>query len=158
MSAFLLNLLLALAWMALTGRFTLVNFAFGFAIGYGALWLAQRVLGPSSYFGKARRFLGFVLFFLWEVLKANLQVAYIVLHPRSRLRPGVIAVPLDARTDAEITLLANLITLTPGTLSIDVSADRKVLYVHTLDMGDNPARFRREIKEGLERRLLEVMR
>lgn len=158
MSVFLLNLLLALAWMALTGRFTLVNFAFGFAIGYGALWLAQRVLGPSSYFGKARRFLGFVLFFLWEVLKANLQVAYIVLHPRSRLRPGVIAVPLDARTDAEITLLANLITLTPGTLSIDVSADRKVLYVHTLDMGDNPARFRREIKEGLERRLLEVMR
>lgn len=158
MSAFLLNLLLALAWMALTGRFTLVNFAFGFAIGYGALWLAQRVLGPSSYFGKARRFVGFVFFFLWEVVKANLQVAYIVLNPRHRLRPGVIAVPLDARTDAEITLLANLITLTPGTLTIDVSADRKVLYIHTLDMGDDPARFRREIKEGLERRLLEVMR
>lgn len=158
MSAFLLNILLALAWVALTGRFDTLNFVFGFALGYGALWLAQRVLGPSSYFGKARRFLVFVLFFLWEVFRANLQVAYAVLHPRYRLRPGVIAVPLDARSDAEITLLANLITLTPGSLTIDVSADRKVLYVHTLDMGDDPARFRREIKEGFERRLLEVMR
>jgi multicomponent Na+:H+ antiporter subunit E len=74
------------------------------------------------------------------------------------MHPGVIAVPLDARTDAEITLLANLITLTPGTLSIDVSADRKVLYIHTMDLGDDPVRFRREIKEGFERRLLEVMR
>ncbi len=158
MSAFLLNILLALAWVALTGRFQMVNFAFGFALGYGALWLAQRVLGPSSYFGKARRFLGFLLFFLWEVVKANLQVAYIVLNPRYRLRPGVIAVPLDARSDTEITLLANIITLTPGSLSIDVSADRKVLYLHTLDMGDDLGRFRREIKEGLERRLLEAMR
>ncbi|MDW8098160.1 MAG: Na+/H+ antiporter subunit E [Anaerolineae bacterium] len=158
MSAFLLNLLLALAWVALTGRFNVINFVFGFLLGYVALWLAQRVLGPSSYFGKAYRSVGFLLFFLWEVFKANLQVAYIVFNPRYRLRPGVIAVPLDARTDAEITLLANLITMTPGTLSIDVSADRKVLYVHTLDMGDDPDRFRREIKEGFERRLLEVMR
>lgn len=158
MSAFLLNILLALAWVALTGRFNMVNFAFGFALGYGVLWLAQRVLGPSSYFGKARRFLGFVLFFLWEVFKANLQVAYIVLNPRYPLQPGIIAVPLDARSDTEITLLANIITLTPGTLSIDVSADRKVLYVHTLDMGDDPGRFRRRIKEGFERRLLEVTR
>jgi len=158
MSAFLLNVLLALAWVALTGRFNMGNFAFGFVLGYGALWLAQRVLGPSSYFGKARRVVGFVLFFLWEVIKANLQVAYIVLNPRYRMHPGVVAVPLDARTDAEITLLANLITLTPGSLSIDVSADRKVLYIHTMDLGDDPARFRREIKEGFERRLLEVMR
>lgn len=158
MSAFLLNILLALAWVALTGRFTTVNFAFGFALGYGTLWLAQRILGPSSYFGKARRFLGFVLFFLWEVFKANLRVAYIVLNPRYRLRPGVVAVPLDARSDAEITLLANLITMTPDSLSIDVSADRKVLYIHTMDIGEDPVRFRRKVKDGFERRLLEVMR
>jgi hypothetical protein len=93
MGAFLLNVLLALAWVALTGRFNMGNFAFGFVLGYGALWLAQRVLGPSSYFGKARRLIGFVLFFLWEVIKANLQVAYIVLNPRYRMHPGVIAVP-----------------------------------------------------------------
>lgn len=158
MGTFLLNLLLTLAWIALTGQFTLANFAFGFLLGYVMLWLVQRVTGPSSYFGKARQTLAFVLFFVREVIKANLQVAYMVLNPRYRLHPGVIAVPLEARTDTEITLLANLITLTPGSLSIDVSADRKVLYVHTMDLGDDPARFRREIKEGFERRLLEVLR
>lgn len=158
MGTFLLNLLLTLAWIALTGQFTLANFAFGFLLGYVMLWLVQRVTGPSSYFAKARQTLAFVLFFVREVIKANLQVAYMVLNPRYRLHPGVIAVPLEARTDTEITLLANLITLTPGSLSIDVSADRKVLYIHTMGLGDDPARFRREIKEGFERRLLEVLR
>jgi len=158
MGTFLLNLLLTLAWIALTGQFTLANFTFGFLLGYIMLWLVQRATGPSSYFGKARQTLGFVLFFVREVIKANLHVAYIVLNPRYRLHPAVIAVPLEARTDTEITLLANLITLTPGSLSIDVSADRKVLYVHTMDLGDDPARFRQKIKEGFERRLLEVLR
>jgi multicomponent Na+:H+ antiporter subunit E len=73
------------------------------------------------------------------------------------MRPGVVAVPLDARTDAEITLLANLITLTPGTLSLDVSADRSFLYVHAMYV-DDVNDVKRQIKDGFERRLLEVMR
>jgi multicomponent Na+:H+ antiporter subunit E len=85
-------------------------------------------------------------------------VAYIVVNPWYPLRPGIVAIPLDARTDAEITLLANLITLTPGTLSIDVSADRKVLYIHVVELGEQPDQVRHKIKERLERRLLEVMR
>jgi multicomponent Na+:H+ antiporter subunit E len=68
-----------------------------------------------------------------------------------------VAVPLDARTDAEIVLLANLITLTPGTLSLDLSDDRTVLYVHAMYLTD-PDELRREIKEGFERRVLEVLR
>jgi multicomponent Na+:H+ antiporter subunit E len=71
------------------------------------------------------------------------------------MRPGVVAVPLELQTDAAITLLANLITLTPGTLSLDVSADRRVLYVHTMYL-DDVEQFRREIKEGFERRVIEV--
>lgn len=155
---FLLNVLLALAWVALTGQFNPANLIFGFALGYGMLWVAQRALEPSTYFGKVRKAIGFALFFLWEVVKANLQVAYYVLVSHRRMRPGVIAVPLDARTDVEITLLSNIITLTPGTLSLDVSADRRVLYIHSMTLGDDPERFRRSIKEGFERRLLEVLR
>lgn len=158
MGTFLLNILLALIWMALTGQFDTANFAFGFILSYLALGLAQRVLEPSSYFEKAPRLLKLALFLVWEIIKANLNVASIVLNPRRPIRPGVIAVPMDARTDAEITLLANLITLTPGTLSVDLSADRKVLYVHSIDMGDNPDHLRRRIKDQLERQLLEVMR
>ena len=73
--------------------------------------------------------------------------------------PGVIAVPLDAKTDAEITLLANLITLTPGSVSLDLSPDRSVLYVHVMyiDNGD-VEEARRRIKDDLERRVLEVLR
>jgi multicomponent Na+:H+ antiporter subunit E len=77
----------------------------------------------------------------------------------SYICPGVIGIPLDARTDAEITLLANLITLTPGSVSLDLSEDRSVLYVHAMyiDGGDVEA-YRRSVKEGLERRVLELLR
>lgn len=81
------------------------------------------------------------------------------LAPASYVCPGVVAIPLDARTDVEITLLANLITLTPGSVSLDLSEDRRVLYVHAMyiDGGDVEA-YRRSIKEGLERRVLELLR
>jgi multicomponent Na+:H+ antiporter subunit E len=73
--------------------------------------------------------------------------------------PGVVAIPLDARTDAEITMLANLITLTPGSVSLDLSDDKRFLYVHAMyiDGGDVEA-YRRSVKEGLERRVLELLR
>jgi multicomponent Na+:H+ antiporter subunit E len=81
------------------------------------------------------------------------------LAPESYVCPGVIAISLDARTDAEITLLANLITLTPGSVSLDLSEDRRELYVHAMyiDGGDVEA-YRRSVKEGLERRVLELLR
>jgi multicomponent Na+:H+ antiporter subunit E len=73
------------------------------------------------------------------------------------MRPGIIAVPLDAKTDLEITLFANLITMTPGSLSIDTSDDKKVLYVHAMYM-DDPQKYKEELKTGLERKLLEILR
>jgi multicomponent Na+:H+ antiporter subunit E len=153
---FLLNILLALSWMALTGQFSPINFLEGFILGYLMLWLVQRTSGRSTYFSKVRQVLGFVAFFAVELLLANLRVAYSVLVPHKSLRPGVVAVPLDVETDVEITLLVNLITLTPGTLSLDVSADRKVLYVHTLYV-DDVDEFRCHIKQGFERRVRELL-
>ena len=73
------------------------------------------------------------------------------------MRPGVIGIPLDAETDLEITMLANVISLTPGTLSLDVSEDRKTLYIHAMYV-ENPDDLRTEIKDGLEKRLLELLR
>lgn len=159
---FLLNLLLALAWLGLTGEFTPMNFAIGFGLAYGLLWLVQsatRGPGPSSgYFGRAWRTVEFVLFFLWELVLANLRVAVDILRPQMRLQPAVVAIPLEAdSTPAQITLLANLITLTPGTLSLDVSADRRTLYVHTMHADDDVEAFRRDIKEQFERRVREVL-
>jgi multicomponent Na+:H+ antiporter subunit E len=100
---------------------------------------------------------GLFFYFLWELVVSNVRVAIEVLSPRYRMRPGVVGVRLDARTDLEITLLANLITLTPGTMSVDISEDRRVLYVHALYVDDRDA-FERSIKDGFERRVLEVLR
>lgn len=156
MTTFLFNTLLALAWIALTGTFTPTNFALGFVAGFILLWLTQRLMLPSNYFRKVPQVIGFVWFFLWELVKANLRMMVTVLSPRLTIRPAVIAIPLDARSDIEITLLANLITLTPGSLYLDVSQDRCVMYVHTMHV-DDPDLFRYRIKSGFERRVMEVL-
>lgn len=152
---FLLNVLLALAWAALTGKMSPENLVAGFIFGYAALWIMQFVMQSSSYFGKVPQVIWFVPYFLWELVKANVRMAYHVLMPLDTLKPGVIGIPLDITTDAQITMLANMITLTPGTLSLDVSTDRRVLYVHSFVV-DNPEAFRQEIKSGFERKVLEV--
>lgn len=157
MTLFLLNTLLGLAWVALTGIFTPTNFAIGFAFGLLLLWLTQGLMPSSNYFRKVPQVFGFLLFFLWEMLKANLRMLVIVLSPRPAIRPAVVAIPLEVRTDTEITLLANLITLTPGTLYLDVSQDRCVMYIHTMQVDDLDA-FRHSIKDGFERRVMEVLR
>jgi multicomponent Na+:H+ antiporter subunit E len=157
MGIFLLNILLALAWMALTGQFTPVNFLGGFVVSYLILRAMQLRTGLPPYFRKVRQALEFLWFFVTQLIKANLRIAYEVLTLPHTMRPGVVAVPLDLKTDAEITLLVNLLTLTPGSLSLDVSVDRRVLYVHEMYIRD-PEQVRREIKDGFERRVMEVLR
>jgi multicomponent Na+:H+ antiporter subunit E len=157
MNAFLWNVLLALGWVAATGVFTFNNLAAGFILGFLVLFFTRRVVGSPHYIEKVSKAIGLLLFFLWELFLANLKVAYDVITPRHRMKPGVIAIPLDARTDAEITILSNLITLTPGTMSLDVSADRKVMYIHAMYI-DDIEETRLKIKNGYERRVLEVLR
>ena len=74
----------------------------------------------------------FVVYFIWELVLANLRVAFDVVTPKHYMHPGILAIPLDAETEMEITVLANLISLTPGTLSLDIATDRKVLYIHDM--------------------------
>lgn len=149
--------LIALAWMALTGEWSVPALAFAL----GLAWLLQQLARPLGGEGFRRvrlaRLPGFFLYFCKEVAVANLEVAAAVLAPKGRLRPAIVAVPLDVDRDAEIALLSNLITLTPGTLSLDISPDRRTLYVHAMATS-SPDDLRREIKDGFERRILEVFR
>ena len=154
---FLMNLLLTLVWVALYGDFTLLNFIFGFVLSYGIMWLISRGQQDQSYFTRLPKTVWFFFYFLYELVKANLQVAYDVSTPRHYMKPGIVKVPLDAKTDLEITLLANLITLTPGTLSLGVSEDRKALYVHAMYI-QSKEDFVDSIKNGFEKKLLEIMR
>jgi len=91
--------------------------------------------------------------FVYELVLSAWRVAVLVMSPKLDIKPGIFAYPLKVDRDFEITLLANLITLTPGTLSVDVSEDRRTLYVHALDCSD-PEQLRRDIAEGFERRIL----
>ena len=148
-------ILMALVWVSLTGELSLANAVFGLLLG-GLVTAVSRPLDPDP-FGKIRplKVAGLLLYLGWEILVANLKVVAAVLGPRRFLRPALVAVPLDATTDSQIALLSNLISLTPGTLSLDVSPDRRTLYVHAMSTS-SPDALRREIKEGFERRILEA--
>lgn len=154
---FLSNILLTLVWVALTGSIAFLNFLFGFVISFAILWVITVNRRETKYFKILPKFVAFIFFFLYELVKANLQVAYGVITPKFFMTPGIVRVPLDAKTDIEITLLANLISLTPGTLSLDVSDDRTVLYVHSMYISDKEE-FINGIKSGFERRILEILR
>ncbi|SOE17501.1 multicomponent Na+:H+ antiporter subunit E [Hoeflea halophila] len=157
MSLFLVNLLLALSWSAVTGSFSFLNFAFGFLLAIFALSLIREQVGSVGYFSRARRVLSLLVLFVYELVLSAWRVAVMVLSPNMNLKPGIFAYPLRVDRDFEITMLANLITLTPGTLSVDVSDDRRILYVHAIDASD-PEAARRDIAEGFERKIMEAFR
>jgi multicomponent Na+:H+ antiporter subunit E len=157
MRLFVVNLLLALLWVALGARFTLPNLIVGFLLGYLVTYLGERGSSEGRYFKRVPLAIGVALFFLGELVRSSLRIAWDVLTPTHRMRPAVIGVPLEAKTDAEITLLAQLISLTPGSLSLDVSSDRKTLYVHVMYV-DDVNETRRRIKEGFETRVLRLLR
>lgn len=151
---------LPLVWMALTGDFSAGNFLLGVLLSSLALWLTHPTgeHAPLPYYlRKGWLWLAFGLFFLWELILANLRVTWDILTPRHRMRPAILAIPLEVGTDEEITTLANLITLTPGTLSLDVSGDRRTLYVHAMYVEDVD-QFKKDLKRRLERRVKELYR
>jgi multicomponent Na+:H+ antiporter subunit E len=150
-------LLLTLAWLALTGSWTLPNMLLGLGLSAAAWSFAREQRLPRQVTPRPLRIAGLALLFLYELLLSGYRVARLVLTPRMDLKPGIFAYPLRVDRNFEITLLANLITLTPGTLSVDVSPDRSTLFVHAIDCSD-PERTCREIAEGFERRILEAFR
>ena len=91
-------------------------------------------------------------FFAWALIVANIKVAMDVIRPHTAIRPAVLGIPLDVQSDAEILLLSMLINITPGSVTIDLSEDRRTLYVHVMHM-TSPEESRQEIKSGFERRI-----
>ena len=152
-----MNLLLSFIWVALTGSMYYTNFMFGFLIGFGVLWIMNRNDSDRRYFYKVPRVISFIFYFIYEMIKANIQVAYDVMTPKYFMRPGVVKYPLNAKTEMEINLLSTMISLTPGTLILDISEDKTTMYIHVMYLQD-PEKFVRDTKSGLERRLLEAIR
>ena len=150
------NLLFAIVWAALTGEFTLVSLSMGFVVGFLCLWVIQPLIGASSYHTRVIAWLRLIVMFLYELVVSSLQVAWDVVTPENKSRPAIIDVPLDVKSDAGILLVTNLISLTPGTLSLDVSDDRKTLRVHAM-FADDPEAICRAIKTGMEKWVIDAV-
>lgn len=155
MKHFTYNVLLALVWAGLLGEINPGTLLIGFIAGYFLLFWLRRLLPLTTYFKKVPQVLSFLAFFAGDVIRSNLRVAREVIWIRGVRRPGIVAVPLDVKTDFEITLLVSLITLTPGTMGVDISSDRKVLYIHTMFV-TTADEIRNDIKRRYERRVQEL--
>jgi len=156
MSLYVVQLLFVAVWLAVTGSLTLANVIFALIVSTLALWLIRHQLpGGRNHWLRLGRVLSLVLLFFKELALSAWKVAVMVTRPKLDVQPGIFAYPLTVTTDFEITLLANLITLTPGTLSVDVSADRKMLYVHAIDCSDIET-AKNDIKNGFEKKIMEA--
>lgn len=151
----LLNVLLATIWCFLVEEFRASTFVVGYLIGAGVLFVLRRMMGEVVAFRKIRVFIKLAAVFLFEMVVANVQVAWWILRPRLRVQPAMIRLPIDLQSDAAITTLAGMISLTPGTISVDVAPDRKSLEVHCLNVPDIAA-AKRSIKEMFEGPLREL--
>lgn len=155
----LLTILLALGWCAATDSFSLLNLLFGAALAGVTLYFVRDRMNGTGFWVRFLRVAALIWLFIWELLLSAIRVGILVLRPdmRKQLKPEIIEFPLHVKSDAEITLLANFITLTPGTLSVDVSEDRSVLYVHALRVPDKQALID-EIRNGFEKAVARAFR
>jgi multicomponent Na+:H+ antiporter subunit E len=110
-----------------------------------------------KYFLKFLLLTGFVLFYIFELVKANFRLAYDILSPRMRLKPAIIKVPVEEGPDDQILILFNLVSMTPGSLCIDMTPDRRYIYIHGIYVNDKEA-FVRAIKKDFESRILKLFR
>lgn len=157
MTRLVVLLLFTLTWAAITGSFTPLNLGFGLVLSGLALFLIRESVQPSQIRFRPMKVLSLILLFFRELAMSAIRVAILVVRPKMDLKPGIFAFPLTVTRDFEITLLANLITLTPGTLSVDVSDDRRFLYVHAIDCADPQAAIR-DIETGFEAKIREAFR
>lgn len=144
-----LALSIATIWLLMRGDAAPGNFFVGLILAFILILFLRRTYGQERAFRRWRDIVRFIFLFAWELIVANFQVLRIVLSPRLHIRPGIIAYKTECKTPLSITSLANSITLTPGTLSVDISEDDSTIFVHTLDI-EEPDKVRADIRRGLE--------
>jgi len=147
--------MLVLFWLWLNNTVAPGHLLLGALLGWALPLFSRRFWPEHERVSRPWRLLTLGLVVAADVVTANLRVARAVLGPVGQLRPGFARVPLDVRSDIGIAVLANTVTLTPGTLSADLSADRRELVVHYLDERD-PAQLVSEIKSRYEQPIREV--
>jgi multicomponent Na+:H+ antiporter subunit E len=138
MGWFLAHIVLSIVWSALLGSYDLLTLLSGFLVGQFLFRFTLRE--PTKlYRTRVVAVLKFILFYLGEILKSNLRIALDVVRGKPQIAPGIVAVNVEQLRPRATVLVANLITMTPGTLSLDISGDDKWIFVHCLYLDDPEA-------------------
>ncbi|TMN21029.1 Na+/H+ antiporter subunit E [Lentibacillus cibarius] len=150
-----INLIIAVMWMFLSESYTTSSFIAGYMLGILLLLLLNRFIPDRFYLKRVWKIMKLFLLFIRELISSNIDIVKLVYKRNPEFEPGIFAMQTDLKSDWQITLLANLISLTPGTLSIAVSDDNTYLYIHAMDIDDINDSIR-DIKNTFEKAISEV--
>ncbi|SDN98739.1 multisubunit sodium/proton antiporter, MrpE subunit [Psychrobacillus sp. OK028] len=153
----LLNVLIAFTWMFLSVSFKPTTFIVGYILGLLMLFMLRKSLSTRFYMDRLWAVIKLGTLFIKELVLSNISVLKLILKPTMPIRPAIFAMPTVLEQDWEITLLSSLITLTPGTIVIDISDDNKTLYIHSIDFEDIDEAIE-SIRNTFEKAILEVSR
>ena len=152
----LINVLLAAPWMMLSETYTFGAFIFGYLFGILFVLAALPLLpGKHLYLRPVWKTIVLAGIFMKELVLANIDVIKIVIQKEIKNEPAFFAYPTELKKDWEITLLSQLITLTPGTIVVAISDDQKTLYIHSIDFSDIDSEIS-TIKDSFEKAIKEV--
>ncbi len=153
----LLNVFLAFVWMFLKVSNEPIDFFIGYLFGLLLVFTFRRFFPSRFYLLRVVAVINLIAIFIKELLLSNIAVLKVIIKPKLDIQPGIFALPTELKKDWEITLLSNLITLTPGTLVVDISDDNQTLYIHAMDASDAEAAIS-SIKSTFEKAIMEVSR
>ncbi len=153
----LLNFFIALVWMFMSTSMSASTFIIGYLIGLILIVMMRRFFKERLYIWRLWATVKLTLLFFKELILSNISVLRLILQPKMDIKPMIFALPTDLKHDWEITLLSSLITLTPGTLVLNVSDDQKTLYIHAIDVDDVDEAID-SIKNSFEKAIKEVSR
>lgn len=148
------SVLLWMLWLILND-FSAGHLVLGAFLALLIPWLAHPLSDPHVRVKRPLKALQYALMVLWDIVVSNFEVAYRVLMPNSRLRPGMVVLPLTLQEELPLAILASTISLTPGTVSVDFSLDRQWLYIHALHVDSEDALIA-HIQQRYERPLREI--
>jgi multicomponent Na+:H+ antiporter subunit E len=153
----LLNVVLAFLWMFIKVSYDPISFIKGYIFGLLIIFVLRRSFGSRFYLFRLWSFIKLVFIFIKELILSNIAIVKVVLKPKLDMSPAIFAMDTELTKDWQITLLSSLITLTPGTLVIDVSEDNKTLFIHAMNIGEVEDEIN-SIKSSFEKAILEVSR
>ncbi|MDF2927486.1 MAG: monovalent cation/H+ antiporter subunit [Paenibacillaceae bacterium] len=153
----LLNLLIAFVYMLLTESWNVVVFAIGYAMGFVIIFLMRRFFPVPFYGRKIIAIVKLFMLFIVELFKSTVVVALLVTRPKLNIQPGIFRSETILKTDLEITLLSALMTLTPGSVIMEIDPRAGVMFIHAMDASDYRNNITKTMRK-FENAIIEVMR